>query len=1027
MATIGDLILNLRVNGGNQAASTMTNLGSRIQKFGASVSNVGKTLTNSLTKPILGLIAQSIKLAVTFEQQMSRVQAASDSTGQEIETLRKLALKMGINTTKTSTQAAEAMEHMAKAGWDVAKIQKGIEPILRASEAGMMDLGLTSNLVTKSMGALGIGVKDISRYLDIAAKSSSSSEQTLREFLEAMQIAGGAFKEFKVPLEESGALLAGLAKRGFTGTKAGHALITVLKRLTVKSGESGKAMKSLNVEVYDSHGNFRGFTTILQDLNKKFSTMTDEQRLTYLQMLGGARRSKELSALLSAAKGELTGFTKELYNADGSLNKMAKTMQANLAGEVTRLGSVLEGIGIMIGDKFTPIIKIVVDVLKDLANKFLNLDPTIQNIILGVGLAVAAIGPLVTIFGFLITSVGAVIASLGVIGGVISSIGLPITIVIGVIGTLIAAFVGMLATSEDVRSKIVTAFNVIGTGIQQAAGFIKTHITDIKNAVIGFFQAISTGDTTTFKNALMNMVPPELKGTIDNIAIGLQDFWLMVTKVKDVVVGFVEGALKTMTPVVNEIIATFQSFDINTIVLSFQQLGASLGPVLEFLGALATLILGILIGAINGVINALDNFIAMLANAVGVITSVFGIIWNTITGNMEGVEESWNNLWINMQGVLGNAIQTIIDLVGGFINGIVTFFVSLYETLVGGSIIPDMVNAIVEWFNNLVSFVTGIVQGFVNIVTTLFNAMKNNASNVFNAMKAVITTVINVIKTVITTGFNAAKTIVTTVVNAIKSVVSSGFNVARSIISSVINAIKSVISSGFNAARSIVSSVISSIRSTVSSGFNSARSIISGAVNSARSALSGAFNSMRSTVSSVVSSITSKVNTLRSKFSSAVSGAVSAIKGAASRMFSAGANLVGNLIRGVTSKIAAFKAKVGELAQAAKNFIGWESPTKEGPGKTADKWIPNLIDMMVGGLDNGVSRFAKAGSNLAGALQRSTMTGIETNINARIPQGITAAPNNVTFKIDASHMDVDQLGRMLVSKFRSYGIRSQTE
>jgi phage-related protein len=213
----------------------------------------------------------------------------------------------------------------------------------------------------------------------------------------------------------------------------------------------------------------------------------------------------------------------------------------------------------------------------------------------------------------------------------------------------------------------------------------------------------------------------------------------------------------------------------------------------------------------------------------------------------------------------------------------------------------------------------------------------------------------------------------------------------------------------------------------VSSGFNSARSTIRGAVNSARSALSSAFNSMRSTVSSVVSSITSKVNTLRSKFSSAVSGAVSAIKGAASRMFSAGANLVGNLIRGVTSKIAAFRAKVGELAQAAKNLIGFSSPTKEGPGKTADKWIPNLINMMVGGLEDGVSRFAKAGSNLAGALQRSTMTGIETNINARIPNAVTPAPTNVMFKIDASHMDVDQLGRMLVSKFRSYGIRSQTE
>ena len=68
---------------------------------------------------------------------------------------------MGAKTTKTATEAAEALGYMALAGWDTQQSIAGLEPVLRLSEATQMDLARCSDLVTDSMSALGIGVEDM--------------------------------------------------------------------------------------------------------------------------------------------------------------------------------------------------------------------------------------------------------------------------------------------------------------------------------------------------------------------------------------------------------------------------------------------------------------------------------------------------------------------------------------------------------------------------------------------------------------------------------------------------------------------------------------------------------------------------------------------------------------------------------------------------------------------------------------------------------------------------------------------------
>ncbi|MGI6702044.1 MAG: hypothetical protein ACOX3U_06290 [Christensenellales bacterium] len=45
---------------------------------------------------------------------------------------------------------------------------------------------------------------------------------------------------------------------------------------------------------------------------------------------------------------------------------------------------------------------------------------------------------------------------------------------------------------------------------------------------------------------------------------------------------------------------------------------------------------------------------------------------------------------------------------------------------------------------------------------------------------------------------------------------------------------------------------------------------------------------------------------------------------------------------------------VKSIGQAIADFLGFSSPTKKGAGRFADKWMPNLMDMLRAGIDKGL-------------------------------------------------------------------------
>jgi len=781
---IADLFYSVRGEGFDQ-------LESKINKTSKKLAGWGVAFSAGVTTPILAMGTGIIKTTMTFDEEMSRAKAVTGETGEGFDTLRNLALEMGASTSKSATEAAQAISYMGLAGWDLTQIQEGLEPVLRASEAGMMDLGTTSDLVTDSMSALGIGTEDLGRYLDIAAKAQNTSNQSMEQFLNAMVTAGGTFKMFNIPLEESGALLGILANRGFKGSEAGNALTSVFANLTSGTGQAGKAMKKLGIEVYDGQGKFRGATTILKEMNEKFDGMTEAQRNTYIQMIGGKTRTKELNALLNGTSEELDNLTDGLYNSDGALSEMAKTMKDNFSGQVTSLLSRLEGIAISIGDRLTPYLRLAAEWVQKLADWFYQLSNPIKDAIIVIGLIAAAIGPLLLGFSSIVAAIGFVAGAFSTVAAVIGSISAPVAIAVVAIVGIVTALGALLLSSEEVRNGIKEKFQDIWNKIKEVAAWIKTHIEDIKNAFKGLLQGLTTGDFSTFTEAMKNMVPPEAMEKINTIVEKIKDFRGKVIEIRDKIIEFAKKVNESLGIVKQMLADTFSKFDTTPIIKSFNQIKETMGPVIELFKILGDIILGvvavaigIIIGLFNGIGKAIDNVIAALLNIVGVFTSIIGIIVGLITTNNDMINKSIDNLIDNVIGLFKNLGTAILDIVSGFIEGIIIWFTSLYDTLVGHSIIPDLVNSIINWFKSLPGKVISYITALVTQAVTKFTDLKDK---IVSKVKELINKVLNqfdTLKNQIGSKFEAIKNFIQPVIDR--------FNDIKNAIQGIIDKIKGI-------------------------------------------------------------------------------------------------------------------------------------------------------------------------------------------------------------------------------------------
>ena len=592
-----------------QEAETTSSVLSKIDEAGKKIEKVGDTITGAgkavmpVSTAVAGLGAVSIRTSADFDSAMSQVAAVSGAVGEDFDALREKAREMGAKTKFSASEAADAMNYMAMAGWKTEDMLSGIEGIMNLAAASGEDLATTSDIVTDALTAFG---------LDLLAAASSNANTNVSMMGETFKYCAPIAGALGYTAEDTAEAIGLMANAGIKSSQAGTSLRTIMTRLQGELELSGEALGDVTIQTANADGSMREFSDII------------------------AGDIEKLESAISTCSDEVDGYS-------GAAEKMAAVMQDNLNGQITILKSQLQELAISFGDALMPAVRKVVTAVQGFVDKLNGMSESQRNTILRIGMLVAALGPFLVILGTCISKVGIAMQGfvklagsfgklkvavgnahgvLGKIGAALGGVSAPVLAVVAVIAVLVAAFLHLWKTNEGFREAIIGTWNMIRSTVSTFVEGIRQRL-----SALGFSFSDAANFIRLIWNGLCQFLGPIFIGAFNAIAVNIETILGVITGIFDVFSGLFTGNWDLLWYGVSEIFSSIW----NGITGTFTNITNTMKNVLNvFLSFFGTNITNVLNAVKAVVVTVLSYIRSFFSNAWSSIRSVTSSTWNSI-------------------------------------------------------------------------------------------------------------------------------------------------------------------------------------------------------------------------------------------------------------------------------------------------------------------------------------------------------------------------------------------------------------
>lgn len=358
------------------------------EKLSGLMSSVANTVAATLERAAsetAKFLTDSVKVGADFDSAMSGVAATMGTTADQITELRDFAQEMGASTQFSATQAAEALNYMALAGYDAETSMEMLPNVLNLAAAGGMELARASDMVTDTQSAFGISLSRTKQMVDEMAKAASTGNTNVEQLGDAFLTVGALAQELNGGfvtladgtkanadgIQELEIALTMMANAGIKGSEAGTHMRNMLLKL---SGDADAVKESLGVDVFDPiTGQMRSLKDIFSDMNTALTGMNDQgKKLKAIGDVFNTRDTASAEAIMNAMAQDWDSIGAAILNANGAAEAMAHEINENLAGDIKFLKSAWEGVQIAVSDLVSPQLRTGVQFITDTLSNLTN-------------------------------------------------------------------------------------------------------------------------------------------------------------------------------------------------------------------------------------------------------------------------------------------------------------------------------------------------------------------------------------------------------------------------------------------------------------------------------------------------------------------------------------------------------------------------------------------------------------------------------------------------------------------------------
>mgnify|MGYP005874187691 CR=1 FL=1 len=655
-------------------------------EFGNKVKGVGQSLL-PVTGALTGVGVASTVMANNFNDAMSQAAGALDKPMSEMEDLRQLAIQTGQDTVFSATDAGNAITELAKGGLTEADIKAGaLKTTMDLAASSGMDLGEAANVVVQAMGAFGLSANESAEAANALAGAAAASSTDVEPLTQALAQCSAGAKNAGWSIQETTAVLARFADAGIEGSDAGTSLKTMLQRLAAPTSEAAATkIETLGIKTRDASGNLLGAAEMAQELQDKLGGLDAASRDAALSAIFGSDAMRAATVMMDSGTEGLQKYI-DAANDQEAAQRLANSQMSDGSRAIEELKGSLETAAIQIGDTLAPIVQKVAELITALVNKFSALPEGVQQVIVVVGILVAALGPLLMVIGQISLGISAVAGALSKLSG----IGGVATKLVGGIKTAVTGLLGMITAHPVIA--VITAIIAALVTLYNKCEWFREGVNRILKAIRdGFFAAwdgIVEFFTETIPNAWNEMLSSLLANpTIRTIVTTITDSF---TKLKENLNGIWNG-IKQLAQNAWEFIKN-----------------ATLAPVLLMID-LVTGDFEKLKSDLENILNNIKNAVANIWDSIKEITSnIWNEIKNVVSTLVSLVKETAISGFEALRDGIKNAIRELPKIVS-----------DIFEKI--GSTISGWIDNAWEWGAD---FINGLKEGILSGVRGIVDAVK---------------------------------------------------------------------------------------------------------------------------------------------------------------------------------------------------------------------------------------------------------------------------------------------------------------
>ena len=787
----------------NQSATALQKIaadGEKLKTMGDNVSAVGQKFL-PVTAGVTALGTAAVKTAADFDSAMSKVAAVSGATGEEFDKLKAKAREMGSKTKFSASEAAEAMNYMAMAGWKTEDMLGGIEGVMNLAAASGEDLATTSDIVTDALTAFGLSASDSGHFADVLAAASSNANTNVSMMGETFKYCAPIAGSLGFSVEDTAEAIGLMANAGIKSTQAGTALRTIMTNLSGDVKICGESIGEVSIATTNADGSMRDLSDILADCRTAFSGLSESEKAAAAESLVGKNAMSGFLALMNAGEADINKLSGAIANCDGTAAGMADTMQDNLAGQLTILKSQLEELAISFGELLMPAIRQIVSWIQGFVDKLNSMDEGTRKFIVTIALVAAAIGPVLIIVGKVMSAIGTIMTIIPKLAGVINAAkgviaafnavcaANPYVLIIAAIVALVAAFIYLWNNCEEfrqfwidlwegIKEIAIAVWEALKEFFVAAWEFIKTTAETVWNGIKNFFSSLWEGIKNIFQTV------------VDAIKLIITTYFNIYKTIITTVLTAIQTVFTTIWNAIKTVVTTVVTAISTFLTTAWTAIQTTATTIWNAISSFFTNIWNAIKTAITTAVNAIKNTVTTAWNNIkntvvsvgNAIKSAVTTVWNNVTSAVKNamsnvfnaVKNGFSNVKNYITGLASQAFNWGKDLIMGIVNGI--------KSCIGA--VGDAVSAVAEKIKSFLHFSVPDEGPLTDYESWMPDFMKGLANGIDKSKKLVADAVDSV----------AADMIINPRVAAPEMAMAGGSSVSSSDLSSLVGVIKDAVS-----------------------------------------------------------------------------------------------------------------------------------------------------------------------------------------------------------------------------------------